>query len=225
VIHAEDFLGAQGHGVQQVAVGGLVGDFVVDDELVLLVDADLNIVGDIGDLSAAGGHGAAVRIGEGDLGLTGVFHLLGELEQLTPASLEGVDLLLKLLGSELRGVRLRLIAVVEIVEVGIDLLVEILELPLELALGDVAGAVVGGLELAAVDGDELAAKQVEVAAEQDEGAADLADGFAIVFAKVGDGLEVRGELAQEPNQLQVAAGFPFQQATGADRSSSLTGCG
>ena len=128
--------------------------------------------------------------------MAGVFHLLGELEQLTPASLEGFDLLPEFLGSELWSVRLKLIAVVEIVEVGIDLLVEILELLLELALGDVAGTVVGGLELAAVDtvpvflrdGDELAAKEVEVAAEQDEGAADLADGFAVVFAKVGDGL-------------------------------------
>lgn len=110
------------------------------------------------------------------------------------------------------GVRLGGIPVVEVVEVRIDLLVEVLELP----LGDVASAVVRGLELAAVDGDELAAEEALVAPEQDESPADLADRFAVAFAEVGDGLEVGGELAQEPNQLEVAAGFPFKQATGAD---------
>ena len=38
---------------------------------------------------------------------------------------------------------------------------------------------------------------------------------AIVLPKVL-AREVRGELAQEPDELQVAAGFPFQQATRAD---------
>jgi len=72
--------------VEQAAVGGLVGDRMVDDQLVLPADGDLEVVlcqdglAHIGDLSAAGGHAAAVRIGEGDLGLAGVFQLLGELE-------------------------------------------------------------------------------------------------------------------------------------------------
>ena len=209
MVHAENFLGAQGHGMEQVAVGGLVGDFMVDDELVLLVDGDLNVIAYVGDLTTAGGHGAAIRIGEGDLGLAGVFHLLGELEELPSASLEGFDLLPELLGGELWGVWLGFIPFVEVVEVGIDLLVEVLELPFELALGDIASAVVGGLEFAAIDGDELTAEEALVAAEQDEGAADLADGFAVVFAKVGDGLKVGSELAQKPNELEVASGFLF----------------
>jgi len=61
---------------------------------------------------------------------------------------------------------------------------------------------------------------VEGAAEHGEGAADLADGIAVVFVNVGDGLAegpgamggVWGELAQEPNQLKVASSFPFQEA-------------
>ena len=49
------------------------------------------------------------------------------------------------MGSERRSVRLGLIPLVELEQVGIDLRVEALELPFELALGDIASAVVGGL--------------------------------------------------------------------------------
>jgi hypothetical protein len=103
------------------------------------------------------------------------------------------------------------------VEVGIDLLVEVLELALELALGDVAGTIVGGLELAAVDGDELAAEEVEVAAEQDESAADLTDGFAVVFAKVGDGL------AEGPGTMgKSGVSLPRSQTSSRLRPASLS---
>lgn len=67
------------------------------------------------------------------------------------------------MGSERRSVRVGLIPLVELEQVGIDLRVEALELPFELALGDIASAVVGGLGFFAVDGDKLAAEEVEVA--------------------------------------------------------------
>jgi hypothetical protein len=120
------------------------------------LNGDLDVVAHIGDLASADEHGATVRIGEGDLGLAGVLHVLGEIDELTSASLESGDLLLKFLGGELWGVRLGRIAVVELEEVGIDVLIEVLECPLDVALGDDAGPVLGNLEFAAVDGDELA---------------------------------------------------------------------
>ena len=48
------------------------------------------------------------------------------------------------------------------------------------------------------------------AAQQDELAADLADGFAVVAAEVGDRLEVRRQPPGEPDQLDVALRFALQ---------------
>lgn len=44
----------------------------------------------------------------------------------------------------------------------------------------------------------------------------LSDGLPIVPSEVDDGLEVRCEAFDEPHHLDIAIGFPFQLATGAD---------
>lgn len=37
-----------------------------------------------------------------------------------------------------------------------------------------------------------------------------ADRFAVVIAEIGDGLEIRRQPAQQPDQLQIAVGFLLQ---------------
>jgi hypothetical protein len=60
----------------------------------------------------------------------------------------------------------------------------------DLALGEVAVAVVHRLELAAVDRDAGAPQHADPTAELDELRAGLADGRAIVAPEIGDGLVV-----------------------------------
>lgn len=60
----------------------------------------------------------------------------------------------------------------------------------DLALGEVAVAVVERLELAPVDGNAVALQHADPAAELDELRAGLADGNGVVAPEVGDGLVV-----------------------------------
>src|SRR4030066_1907009 len=101
-VHAERLLGAQGHHAEQALFGDRVGQLVVDDELVLGIDGHLEVIADIGDPAAADGHAAALGIGEGDLGFAAFIHALLQAFVLLHALLEQPDLLLELLGGELR---------------------------------------------------------------------------------------------------------------------------
>src|SRR3990170_551860 len=66
------------------------------------------------------------------------------------------------------------------------------------------------------DRHQLAAEEVELAAEEGELTAYLADGLPVIAAEVGNGLMVGGEALEEPHEFQVTARFSFKQATGAD---------
>jgi hypothetical protein len=84
----------------------------------------------------------------------------------------------------------------------------------DLALGEVAVAVVHRLELAAVDRDAGAPQHADPTAELDELRAGLADGRAIVAPEIGDGLVVGREAPCQPHQLDVAPGLALQPPTG-----------
>ena len=86
--------------------------------------------------------------------------------------------------------------------------------PLELGGGEVLVAIVDGLELAAVDGHQRLGKEVQLAAQHDELAAHGADGWAVVVAEVGDGLEVGREPPGQPHQLDIALRFALEPAAG-----------
>jgi hypothetical protein len=83
----------------------------------------------------------------------------------------------------------------------------------DLALGEVAVAVVHRLELAAVDRDAGAPQHADPTAELDELRAGLADGRAIVAPEIGDGLVVGREAPCQPHQLDVAPGLALQPPT------------
>ena len=148
--------------------------------------------------------------------------MLLDLPQLGLAPLHLFNLVSQLVGvGPVRGVLFLFIGLIQLFEVVVDLLIEVLQLPLKLLLGEVATFAILGLELAAVDilpmflrdRHQLAAEEAELAAEEGELAAPLADSCSIVAAEVGDGLKVGGEALEEPHEFQVAAGFALEQAT------------
>ena len=95
-----------------------------------------------------------------------------------------------------------------------DALLELLHPCLELVLGEVAIPAVHRFELAAIDRHQRIGKQVHVPAQQHKLPTHPPDRFAVVAAKVSDRLEVRRELAGEPDQLHVALRLAFQSAAG-----------
>ena len=95
-------------------------------------------------------------------------------------------------------------------QVAVDALLDLLHPLLELVRREVAVAVVDGLELAAIHGDDAVDEQLELAADGHEMAAGLADAAAVVAAEVGDGLEVGGQTARQPYQLDIALALALQ---------------
>ena len=71
---------------------------------------------------------------------------------------------------------------------------------------------VDGLELGPVERDLAASEQPKAAAQEDELAAGVADRLSVVTPEVGQGLEVRRELAGKPDQLEIAAGLLLEPA-------------
>src|SRR5215475_14508595 len=69
---------------------------------------------------------------------------------------------------------------------------------------------IDGLELRSIAGDARCNKQIKLAAQRDELAADLTNGLAIVLAEIRDGLEVRRQLPGQPDHLDIALAFPLQ---------------
>ncbi|MNQ60182.1 hypothetical protein D3C85_744530 [compost metagenome] len=74
----------------------------------------------------------------------------------------------------------------------------------QLGAGEVAVAVVHRLELAAVDSNQVFREKPQLLAKHNKLAADAPDGFAVVFAEVGDGLEVRHQATGQPHQFDIA---------------------
>ena len=72
-------------------------------------------------------------------------------------------------------------------EIARDALVDPLEAPPHLGLGEVLVPRIDGLELRSIDGDARRNKQIKLAAQRDELAADLTNGLAIVLAEIRDG--------------------------------------
>ena len=68
------------------------------------------------------------------------------------------------------------------------------------------------LELAAVDRDRRLGEQTPATAQHDEFATDVLDRRAVLRPEVGQRLEVRGEPANQPHQLEVLTRFPLQPA-------------
>jgi hypothetical protein len=80
----------------------------------------------------------------------------------------------------------------------------------ELVRREVLVAIVHCLELAAVDRHQRLLEQAELAAQQHELPARVADRHPVVAAEVGDRLEVRRQAPGQPDQLEVALALALQ---------------
>ena len=83
--------------------------------------------------------------------------------------------------------------------------------------GEVAVFVVDRLDAGSVDRQQFAAVEVEPPAQQHELAEHRFEGAAIVASEVGDRLEVRLQAAHQPDDLDIALGFPLQPSARSDR--------
>jgi hypothetical protein len=86
---------------------------------------------------------------------------------------------------------LRAVDGVQHAAIAIDTLLDLLQARPHLRLGKVSVAVIDGLELAAISGDELLGERVEIPAQHHKLPTDVAYADAIVLAEVGNRLEVR----------------------------------
>jgi transposase len=80
----------------------------------------------------------------------------------------------------------------------------------ERSTGEVAVLVVDRLDARTVKRHELAPEQVELAAHLNEFPKYRLEGGTVVPAEIGDGLEVRLQVPQQPDDLDIAVGLGFQ---------------
>ena len=82
--------------------------------------------------------------------------------------------------------------------------------------GEVAILIVHGLDPRPIHRQQLPTKQIQLAAQQHEFPEHRTESAAVVAAKVGDGLEVRLQVPQQPDHLDIAVGLGLQPAAGPD---------
>lgn len=180
----------------------LVHHLVRDDEVVLGVHRRLNIVANDAGSTAAGAHGAGIRIGQRHLVVRGIVDLLGHALQELHLIAKTGDLLPDLL-DPLGNVAVLTVGAVEGGKVAIDARLDLLDPLCRLVCGVIAVPIVHCFELAAVDSDNRLGEQAEVPAQHDELAAYRPDRWAVVRPKVRDGFEVRSQPSGQPYQLDL----------------------
>src|SRR5918993_5447947 len=99
---------------------------------------------------------------------------------------------------------------VESLQIACDARLDLRHLLGQLGSGEVALVAVDGLELGPVERDLAASEQPKAAAQEDERAAGVADRLSVVTPEVGQGLEVRRELAGQPDQLEIATSLALE---------------
>lgn len=182
-----------------------------DDQVVLDVDSDLHVVADDAGATTARRHRAAVGIGERDLLVGRGQHALLVRRELLHLVLERGQLLLEVHRLDRQRQRRRLvIGGVELRQIAGDTLLDLLAAPLDLALGEVAVAIVDGFEFAPIDGHARRRQQPHLAAQIDEARADLLDRRPVVLAEVGDHLVVRRQAPEQPDHFEVAPRLALQ---------------
>ena len=97
-----------------------VGDFVIRDKLVLLIDTHLDVVATSVLSISADRHHAAVGIGERNLGLAAFIEIRSPVPWLLPQALHLVDFLLQFLRRELLLLRFFFVGFIHLVQIAID---------------------------------------------------------------------------------------------------------
>jgi hypothetical protein len=156
--------------------------------MVLRIDSRLHVVAD--DTAAARHHRTGIRVGQRNLFVRGIVELSFDPLKLFHLRFELGDFIFQA-GSVWRGGARNLsISRIERSQITADARLDFFHASLQFGAGEIAVTVVHCLEFAAVDGNQVFAKQPRLLAEQNELAADAANGLAVVFSEVGDGLEI-----------------------------------
>lgn len=108
------------------------------------------------------------------------------------------------------------ICLIELLEVFFGLLLDIAEMPVDLALAEVVFLAVGGPELGAVDSDCFSANKTRFFEEQHIELEAVFECFGIVFAEVGNGVVVGYQPTEQPSDFDVAPAFPFEFSAAPD---------
>src|SRR5712691_10957130 len=225
-LDVEGLLCRFGHRMELADIAAIVHHLACDNELVLVVDGDLHIVA-CNALTVLD-QMPGVRIGQRQLRLAAIFQpskislrarTLGHQRRdlradiaavSSPASAWTAGVILGL------AFGLRRIVVVKGLAVSLDLLVQLCDLfgePLAREDARLAGV---AMEERAVDRDNAPADQAELAHQQHEAAVRRLQSLPVLLAEVGDCPIARPQALQEPDQLQIAAGFPLQPTRRSD---------
>src|SRR5207248_63002 len=180
------------------------------NEMMLRIDGTLHIVTDDPAASTACGHRARIGVGQRYLLVFGLHHLSVEYIEALYLLAQRRNLLVE---PRNLGFRYRFplaIGAVELREVASYTLINLLQPPLHLGLGEVPVTRVDGFELTAVNRDDRLGEEFKAPAQHHKLTADPPDGLAIVLPEVGYCLEVRHQPAGQPNQLDIALALPLQ---------------
>ncbi len=168
-----------GHQGQLIPVNADVGDLVRHNEVMFRINRRLDVVAH--DAGTSGLHRTRIRVSQRNL-------LVGCRLKLNFNGLERrhlrfqrSDLVLKSFSPELRHGRL----------LPMDTGFDFFHPPLQLGAGEIPVTIIDGLELAAINRYQGFGEQTELLAQNHKLSTDAADGLAIGFAEIGDGLEVR----------------------------------
>ena len=183
------------------------------DELMLGVDGDLNIVADAH--TARRMHRTAVWIRQRYLILRTLCEVgLAGFKMNAPFPHLG-DLCLQIFGfGWISSVYVVLVRDIQLLQIAIQLLFAFAEASLQLCFCEITIPAIYGLQAGAIDGNQLAAVQIELPAENNERPEDLSECGPVVTPEVSDRFEIGRKTAHQPDDLNVAPCFSFQASAG-----------
>jgi len=153
---------------------------------------------------------ARIGVGQGDLPLGRLLHLRSDLVEALDLCLDPGNLVFEMGDLAFGDSRWLAVRPVELRHVVRDAFLQLLDARLELTVGKVLVAVVHRLELAPADRDDRLGEELQLPAQDDELPAHGSDRRTIVLSEVRNRLEVRHQLAGQPNQLNIALGLALQ---------------
>ena len=186
----------------------MVRNLLLDDQLVLGVDSDLHVVAHRNMRMRR--HRSAVGVGKRDLALPRLVQFRQHvLVPFTPLPKRG-DLLSQVLDPRAACCALRGVALVEALKIVLELGVGGFDELGQGRPGEIAILVVDRLDPRAIHCEQLPAKQVQLATEQHKFSEHVAEGISVVAPKVSNRLEVRLQMSQQPDHLDIAMGLSLQ---------------
>jgi hypothetical protein len=195
-----------------------IADLVLGDQLVLHINRKLGVVADA-DLGHAR-HGTGIRIGQRDLVLAGLVQFIKQRLVAIPLAFDRCDLFREFAIADVRAVpiatgflllRITLIKPPHVIR---QFLVSFVDELGQRTLCEVAILVVHRLDAGSIDGQKLSSEQIELPAQDDELPEHLPESRPVHTAEIGDSAEVRLQVPQQPDHLDIAMGLRLQPPAG-----------